>query len=273
MLNALTVDVEEHFHFCGLKTPLPFDELQRSSSLVVPQTERVLELLARTHVKATFFILGTVAERYPELIQHIAQEGHELASHGYRHELVYQMTPEAFERDVSLGLRALGAAVQVPILGYRAPSFSITKESLWAFGVLRRLGFRYDCSVFPIHHSRYGLPEASRAPHAREGLTEFPMSTLRVGAFNIPVAGGAYFRLLPFAVVRQAFRRLNREGIPGQFYVHPWELDETIPRLPVPWHRALTHYANLRQTRRRLEWLLEAFAFGPVRSVLGVHDS
>ena len=271
MLNALTVDVEEHYHFCGLKHALPMHELERSASLVVPQTGRLLELLRRRNTHATFFILGAVATRYPELIRRIVQEGHEIATHGDRHELIYRQTPQEFEADVRGAKQRLEALIQQPILGYRAPSFSITRQSLWALEVLARVGFRYDCSVFPIRHPRYGIPDAPWAPQVWHGLTEFPLSVMRVGGVNLPVAGGAYFRLLPFSLIRQAYRRLNRAGIPVQFYLHPWELDATIPRLPVAWHRALTHYANLHLTARRLEWLLDEFAFGPVREVLGLH--
>ncbi|MBI4323488.1 MAG: DUF3473 domain-containing protein [Candidatus Omnitrophica bacterium] len=271
MLNALTVDVEEHYNFCGLKQALPMRELERSASLVVPQTERLLDLLRRRRISATFFILGAVALRHPDLVRRIAQEGHEIATHGDQHELVYRQTPQEFEADVQRAQQRLQSLIHRPILGYRAPSFSITAQSLWALEILARLGFRYDCSVFPIRHPRYGIPDAPRVPQTWHGLTEFPLSVVRIGGVNLPVAGGAYFRLLPFSLIRQAYRRLNRAGIPIQLYLHPWELDATIPRLPVAWHRAFTHYANLHLTARRLDALLDEFAFGPVREVLGIH--
>ena len=270
ILNALTIDLEEHHHFCGLKRPVADDPSHRTS-LVVPQAERVLALLARNGVRATFFVLGSVAEQYPDLIRRIAREGHEIGSHGYQHEMVYRQTPAEFEEDVRRALRPLEGLTTQPVLGYRAASFSITRESTWAFSILKRLGFRYDCSVFPIRHPRYGLPGAPRLPHQRDGLTVFPLSVLRVGSVNVPIAGGAYVRLLPFAFVRWAYRRLNRQGLPVQFYVHPWELDPAIPRLPVPWHRGVTHYANLDRMAGRLEQLLDEFAFAPVREVLGLH--
>ena len=273
MINALTIDVEEHYHVCGLTSPLPVEELAHATSRVVPQTHRMLDLLSRRHVKATFFILGSVAERYPELVRHIAQEGHELATHGYRHELVYRQTRLEFADDLRRALEQLTGVSARPILGYRAPSFSITRRSLWAFEVLAELGFRYDCSIFPIHHPRYGIPDAPRVPHVRNGLTEFPLSTLRCGPLNVPVAGGAYFRLLPLSFLLRAYRRLNRQGIPVQLYVHPWELDQAIPRLAIPWHRAVTHYTNLRQTSARLSAVLDQFDFGPVHQVLGLDAS
>jgi len=202
----------------------------------------------------------------------IAQQGHEIASHGYGHALIYQQTPEEFEADLRRALEQLTACTQEPIIGYRAPSFSMTRRSAWAIEVLARLGFRYDCSVFPIVNPRYGIPDAPRVPYRWNGLVEFPLSSLRVGFVNVPVAGGAYARLLPWSFLRQAYRRLNRDGVPVQFYVHPWELDPTIPRLPVPWHRGLTHYTNLHLMAPRMERLLDEFAFGPVREVLHLHE-
>lgn len=270
MLNALTIDVEEHFHVCGLPHPLSTERLQQSTSLVVPQTQRLLALLARARVKATFFVLGTVAERHPTLVRRIAEEGHEIGSHGYRHELIYRQTRQAFEQDVAQSLRLLAACVPRPILGYRAPSFSVTNASAWAVDTLVRLGFRYDCSVFPILNPRYGIPGAPRVPYQWKGLIEFPLSTFRLGPMNIPVAGGAYFRILPWTLLRQAYRALNRQGIPVQVYLHPWELDPTIPRLPIPWHRALTHYWNVEHAEQRLVALLKEFAFAPVQQVLGI---
>lgn len=270
MLNALTIDVEEYYHLCGLKRALPVAELERVSR-VVPQTERLLEILRSRRARATFFILGSVAAQHPELVRRIAREGHEIATHGDQHELIYRQTPQQFEADVQRAKQRLQELTAQPILGYRAPSFSITRQSLWALEVLAKLGFRYDCSIFPIHHPRYGIPDAPRTPQAWSGLTEFPLSVLRVGPVNLPVAGGAYFRLWPFALIRQAYRRLNQAGIPVQLYLHPWELDPAIPRLPVAWHRAVTHYMNLHKTAPRLEAVLDEFAFGPVQDVLGIH--
>lgn len=268
MLNALTFDIEEHYHFCGLKHALPADDLE---SRVVPQTERLLERLQRRGVRATCFVLGSVASRYPELIKRIARGGHEIGCHGDSHELVYRQTPKEFEREVAQAKRRLEDLTGRPVAGFRAPSFSITRQSLWALDILAKLGFRYDCSMFPIRHPRYGIPDAPRAPHRSHGLIEFPLSVMRIGPVNVPVSGGAYLRLLPFWVTRLACRRLNRSGMPVQLYVHPWELDADIPRLPVAWHRAVTHYANLQATEVRLEALLDEFRFGPVCEVLGIH--
>jgi len=276
MLNALTIDVEEHFQVHNLEHAVGRDAWQAHQSRVEPNTRRILELLRQHGVKATFFILGWVAERHPQLVRDIAAEGHEIASHGYWHELIYRQTEEEFDADILRSLTALGCALgssvrpSYPLVGYRAPAFSITNESLWALDVLRRHGMRYDSSIFPlVAHDRYGISGARRFVHAlANGLIEAPVSTVRLFGKNWPVAGGGYFRLFPFLVTRWAIRRINREGHPAVVYLHPWEVDPGQPRVGsiAPLAR-FRHYVNLRLTLPRLERLLGEFEFGPMQAV------
>jgi polysaccharide deacetylase family protein (PEP-CTERM system associated) len=287
MRNALTIDVEEHFQVHNLEAAVERSSWDRQESRVEANVWRVLELLDRHRVKATFFVLGWVAERRPRLVGEIASRGHEVASHGYEHRLVYTQTREEFAEDLRRSLGVLGQALAaVPgldggtICGYRAPSFSITRAVPWAQDVILEAGLRYDSSIMPATgHPRYGIGDAPRFAHVlSNGLVEFPMATVRSGGRNWPVAGGGYFRLLPLAFTRWALRRLNRQGHPAVVYLHPWEFDPEQPRFrgPSAWLR-FRHYVNLDRTAPRLERLLQEFSFAPLREVFGdllrrVHD-
>jgi polysaccharide deacetylase family protein (PEP-CTERM system associated) len=242
-------------------------------SRVVGNTRRLLDLFDEHHVAATFFVLGWVASRYPAIVREIAARGHEIASHGFAHRLVYELTPGEFRADIRRARQVLEDASGQPVTGYRAPSYSITRRSLWALDVLVEEGYTFDSSVFPIHHDRYGIPGTPRHPHvltlAAGSLIEVPPSTVRVGAMTLPVAGGGYFRLLPYGWTRWGIDRLNnREQRPAIFFLHPWELDADQPRLPVKGLSRVRHYRNLDQTESRLRRLLSAFRFGPVRGLL-----
>jgi len=224
-------------------------------------------------VQGTFFILGWVADKFPDLVRRIAWAGHEIASHGYEHRLVYDMTPAQFRDDIRRARAALESITGRPVAGYRAPSFSITNESLWALDVLVDEGYVYDASVFPIRHDRYGIADAPRHPHRvpRNGaqLWEVPASTVRWCGMNLPIGGGGYFRLLPYEWTRRGIARLNRhERRPAVFYLHPWEIDPGQPRLSASALSKVRHYRNLHKTEARLERLLRDFAFGPILSVL-----
>jgi polysaccharide deacetylase family protein (PEP-CTERM system associated) len=276
--NALTIDVEDYFHvsaFEGYVRRSTWDSLE---SRVVPNTDRLLELLARANVQATFFVLGWVAERYPALITRIAEAGHEIGSHGFGHRLIYNQSPTEFREDLLRSRAVISDAARVAIDGYRAPSFSITPRSLWALDIIRDVGFTYDASIFPIRHDRYGLPSAPRHFHAlnqKAGtLWECPASTVRIAGTNLPVAGGGYFRLLPYAWTRWGISRLNRnEQRAAIFYLHPWEIDPDQPRIPTSLLSRVRHYTNLRKTEERLLRLLREFRFAPLREVLQHHSS
>ena len=266
MLNALTIDVEEHFQVHAFERLIGRDAWERYPSRVVPNTRRILRLLAARQVRATFFVLGWVAERHPELVREIAAAGHEIGTHGYWHELIYRQTPAEFAEDLRRSIAAIErAAPGLRLLGYRAPAFSITRKSLWALDVLRECGLRYDSSIFPLAaHDRYGIADADRfASQLRPGLWELPASTVRVAGRNLPVAGGGYFRLCPLWLTRQAIRRINAEGQPAVIYLHPWEFDPEQPRVPgAPALARFRHYVNIDRTERRLGALLGEFAFG-----------
>lgn len=273
VVNAMTVDVEDYFHvsvFDGLVPRHAWDGLE---SRVCANTERLLRIFDDTDVRATFFVLGWVAARFPTLVRAIAGEGHEVASHGYAHRLVYDLTPETFRADIRRSKDILESALCGPVLGYRAPSYSLTPRSLWAIDILIEEGFRYDASIFPIHHDRYGIPISPRHPYVfhRSGtLVEAPASTVRWGPLNLPVGGGGYFRILPYAWTRWGIRRLNEvEKMPAIFYLHPWEIDPAQPRLPAPALGRFRHYFNLTETEARLRALLNDFEFSTMVDVLG----
>jgi len=273
VLNAMTVDVEEHFQVSGFEGCVPRDDWNRLDSRVSASTERLLELFADAHVRATFFVLGWVAERYPGLVRQIARAGHEVASHGHEHRLVYRMTPAEFRSDLRRARSVLERTAQMPVLGYRAPSYSIVKDSLWALDVLIEEGYLFDASIYPIRHDRYGIPGWDRHIHQirRTGgtLWELPGATFRRLGTNFPVGGGGYFRLLPYGWTQAGLRDVNgREKQPTVFYVHPWEIDPEQPRLRQWSLASFRHYRNLSVTEGRLRRLLRDFAFGTVGEVL-----
>jgi polysaccharide deacetylase family protein (PEP-CTERM system associated) len=273
ILNAMTVDVEDYFQVSAFDGFAPRHRWDQFESRVCANTDRLLAIFDEAHVTGTFFVLGWVAERFPELVRRISSAGHEIASHGYAHRLVYDLTRSAFRDDVRRSKDLLESSCGRQVLGYRAPSYSVTPRSLWALDVLIEEGFAYDASIFPIHHDRYGIPLSPRAPYVldREGgtLVEAPGSAVRIGAINLPVGGGGYFRLLPYGWTRWGIERINRsEGRPAIFYLHPWELDADQPRLPAGRFSRLRHYRNLDQTEPRLRQLLLDFRFGTMREIL-----
>lgn len=268
--NAFTVDLEDWYQ--GLE--IDAAEWGRFEDRLRVGAQRLLDLLDQAGVSATFFVLGYAAEKAPELVREIHARGHEIATHGYSHQFVYRLGEEGFRRDLQRSLEVLDRALGVPILGHRAPFFSITRQAEWAFDVLRECGIAYDSSVFPVHNYRYGIADAPRWVHqVREGLVEFPLSTCRLGKLNLPVGGGAYFRLFPYTFTRQGLRRINGAGQAAVFYLHPWELDPGQPRLRLPRRIGLTHYWNLEGTARRLQLLLREFRFTTMHRVLGTHVS
>ena len=274
-LNALSVDLEEYFQVSNFERVIDRDTWPTLPSRVVASTQALLKTFEETQNKATFFVLGWVAEREPALVREIAERGHEIACHGYGHQLVYEIGPERFREDLRRACGAIEDAVGIRPRGYRAPSYSITDRSLWALDILAEEGFEYDSSIFPIRHHRYGIPDFSRVPvriqlEGGRSIREFPMTTLKAGPLKLPLAGGAYLRFFPPFVFRWGFRRLISAGDPIVLYVHPWEIDPDQPRQGVRRLTALRHYRNLAKTEERLESLLGDFQFAPVREVLGV---
>ena len=264
IVNAMSVDVEDYFQvqaLAGAYDRAGWDGLPRR---VAGNTGRVLDLFARHGVHATFFTLGWVAERHPELVRRIVAEGHELASHGHDHRRVDELSPEAFRQDIRRAKQVLEQAGGVAVRGYRAPTFSIGRSSLWAFDVLAEEGYAYSSSVYPVRRDFYGFPEAPRfAFRPRPGIEEYPMTTVQLGGRNLPGGGGGFFRLLPYAVSRRLVARVNAaDDRPAIFYFHPWEVDPGQPRAPgVPLKSRVRHYLNLGRTEARLGRLLADFAW------------
>lgn len=271
--NAMTVDVEDYFHVSAFESVVSPKDWDVYESRVCRNTDRLLEIFDHAQVRATFFVLGWVAERFPDLVKRIASADHEIASHGYAHRLIYDQTPDEFRSDLRRSRGALTAVHRGPINGYRAPSFSVTPRSLWALDIILEEGFTYDASVFPIRHDRYGLPSAPRHFHSIENTTgtlwECPGSTVQVAGTNLPVAGGGYFRLLPYKWTRWGISHLNEsEQRPAIFYLHPWEIDPDQPRLPASRLSRFRHYTNLHKAESRLRRLLSEFTFAPLGEVL-----
>jgi len=269
--NALTVDVEEHFQVAAFEGQIARDAWEGHESRVAANTNRVLDVFAGRGVHGTFFVLGWVAERHPELIRRIVAEGHELASHGYDHTRVIYMDAARFREDVTRTKGILESTGGVPVRGYRAPSYSINGRNLWALDVLQETGHAYSSSIYPIRHDLYGMPEAPRfAFRVRPGaILEIPVTTVEVSGRNFPAGGGGYFRLMPYGLYRWGLRRVNeRDTQPGMFYFHPWEVDPDQPRIPgAPLRSRLRHYTNLRTMEARLKRLLGDFRWGRMDEV------
>jgi polysaccharide deacetylase family protein (PEP-CTERM system associated) len=273
MKNVLSFDLEDYYHVNA------FESVNRGNwdgyeSRVVQSTQRVLSLLDEAGCKATFFTLGWVAENYPELIREIAGRGHEVACHSDKHRRIFEMTVAEFRDDTRVAKDRLEQIIGSKIIGYRAPSFSITKDSLWAFEILIEMGFRYDSSIFPVDHPNYGMPRGPRTPFrvptARGTIVEFPMPTLELGGARSPFGGGAYLRLLPYWYTRWGIRFLNeREGQPACVYVHPWEIDTGQPRMKGSVTARMRHYLGLRGLETKLRGLLRDFNFQTMGALIG----
>jgi polysaccharide deacetylase family protein (PEP-CTERM system associated) len=263
--NALTIDVEDYFQVSALAPHFPRSEWERVPCRVERNVDLILELLAEHEASATFFTLGWIAERYPDLVKRIAQAGHEIASHGYAHERASNQTQDAFFADIMLAKCVLEDIAGAAVTGYRAPSFSIGTGNLWAHDCIARAGYRYSSSVYPVRHDHYGMPDAPRFPYRiANGLIEIPVSTVRWLGRNWPAGGGGYFRLLPYAVSRWQIAKVNRDdGRPAIFYFHPWEVDPGQPRIREASAKTrFRHYINLDRTEGRLRHLLSDFAWG-----------
>jgi polysaccharide deacetylase family protein (PEP-CTERM system associated) len=266
--NALTVDVEDYYHVAALSSKIHRDSWYTQESRVVSNTQKLMEMFARHDVRSTFFVLGCVAEQHPRLVKEIFTNGHEIASHGYSHRLVYEQTPQEFYAETKLSKQLLEDQIGASVVGYRAASYSIVKRSLWALDILAELGFQYDSSIFPVHHDRYGIPDARREPHLfttpnHSRIVEWPLSTARLLGQSIPVAGGGYFRIFPYWLTRWGLGSINRqEHRPFVFYLHPWEIDPGQPRFSTNWLSQFRHYKNLDKCEGRLKRLLGEFEFG-----------
>jgi polysaccharide deacetylase family protein (PEP-CTERM system associated) len=274
IVNAFTIDVEDYFQVSALAPSVSRESWPTRELRVERNMDLILGLLAERNVRGTFFVLGWVAERVPELVRKIAAAGHEVACHGYSHLLIYNQTQQEFREETTRSKRFLEDLLGVAVTGYRAASFSITQRSLWALDVLIDSGFEYDSSVFPIVHDRYGIPGAKREPHvltapSKRTIVEFPMSAAYFAGVQVPVSGGGYFRLLPYPVTRWGLKQINEQRqLPFTFYLHPWEFDPGQPKVEVGFVSRFRHYTNLDQTEPRVKQLLQDFRFSTMRDVL-----
>jgi polysaccharide deacetylase family protein (PEP-CTERM system associated) len=272
--HHFTVDVEEYFQVSAFESSIDRRCWNDFESRVGSSVSRLLELMARHGVRGTFFILGWIAERHRELVSRIAAEGHEIASHGWAHRRVNQLTPAEFRESVRRSKQLLEDLTGAPVLGFRAPTFSIIRGCEWALDILIEEGYGYDSSLFPVWRPGYGYANGLRDPHwiqrATGRLAEIPPTTLSFWGVNLPAAGGGYFRLLPYGLGRAAFRDCERRGVPATFYIHPWELDPDQPRLDVPFLARVRHYSGLRKTGGRLQRLLSEFSFQPIVDTVAI---
>jgi polysaccharide deacetylase family protein (PEP-CTERM system associated) len=272
--NGLTVDVEEYFQVSNFDKIISRDEWARLPSRVEDSMARILDEMERDRVSGTFFILGWVAARHPNLVRRIRDAGHEVASHGTGHRTVYDLTADQFRRDVTDAKRTLEDIIGEPVVGYRAPSYSITRRSWWALEILAEAGYSYDSSIFPIRHYRYGIPGYQRFPHRIDlgnglGIWEFPLTTVSFFGFNFPIAGGAYLRFLPGWLVKCGISWVNRkERQPAVIYFHPWEIDDGQPRQKVGWPIRVNHYHNLSRMLGKLQKIWRAGSYRPLREIL-----
>lgn len=267
IINAMTVDVEDYFQVSAFETTIDRAQWDAIPCRIESNMDRILKLFSESGIKATFFTLGWIAERYPELVKRIVSEGHELASHGYSHTRVTQQTPEEFRDDIQRAKKLLEDTSGVEVKGYRAPSYSIGAENLWALDELHEAGHHYSSSIYPVKHDLYGMPEASRFsfyPRGEQGILEIPITTIRFGNKNLPCGGGGFFRLYPYVVSRWALKQVNqKENQPGMFYFHPWEIDADQPRQTgINLKTRFRHYLNLGRMEKRLNALLQDFNWG-----------
>ena len=272
--HVFTVDVEEHFQVSAFEHVVSRTQWGSLPSRVERNTEILLNLLARRGIAGTFFTLGWIAERHPALVRRISEAGHELASHGWWHRRITKLTRKEFRRDIRSSKEILEDVSGQPVLGFRAPSFSIVPGLEWAFDILLEEGYRYDSSLFPIQRPGYGYSSAPPIAHVIErpagSLVELPLATVTYAGLRVPAAGGAYFRHFPYSLIRRAFREHTRSGIPALFYIHPWELDPEQPRIRASWLTRARHYGGLKRTLPRLEQLLSEFRFTSAARSLGL---
>jgi polysaccharide deacetylase family protein (PEP-CTERM system associated) len=272
--NALTVDIEDYFHASAFRKIAPPESWNQYSSRIEMSTRKVLELVAELDLRGTFFVLGWVAERLPSLVREILAAGHDLGCHSYAHRLIYELTPAQFREDTRRARAAIEDAAGVAVSAYRAPTFSITRRSLWALEVLLELGFTTDSSIFPTKNHLYGIPSAPRSPSRIRiqgaDLLEFPLPVLDIGGYGVPFTGGAYLRILPLSFQVSVLNRMMSLSEPVVMYFHPWELDPAQPRLASAFGPKFYHYAGLKHTEARLRQLLSMFGFGTLPELAAV---
>lgn len=269
MKNIFTVDLEDWF--CAYNLRIKVEDWDKQERRIVKNTRRILKLLSNFNTKATFFVLGWVAEKEPKLIREIESEGHEIATHGYSHSLITNISPEEFEIDLQKAIDVTSSISKMTIIGFRAPSFTITNKTRWALNVLKKHGIKYDSSVFPVgFHPDYGIADSDINIHKLNGITEVPLSVLKILGITIPCSGGAYFRIYPYIFTKKLIEKCNSQGRPVIFYMHPWEIDPEQPRQALSISKSIRHYYNLNQTENRLKKLLSDFQFHNMKDELNL---
>lgn len=270
MKNAISIDLEDWFCANNLSNTIKKEEWDKQELRVVNNTDRLLNLLNKYNINATFFVLGWIAEHVPYLITKIEENGHEIATHGYSHSLITEITPEFFDSDIEKALAVTQKLVNQKIKGFRAPSFTITKKTMWAIEILSKHGIEYDSSVFPVgFHPDYGISDAPLSVYnISENLVEVPLSVIEFFGKRIPCSGGGYFRLFPYCFTKLLIKKCNKAGRPVIFYLHPWEIDPGQPRVKLPFFKKIRHYNNLNKTFNRLEKLFKDFEFVPIKEIL-----
>lgn len=276
MRNAMTIDVEDYFHVSAFAPYIPREAWENLPSRVERNIDRILMLLDEKQIKATFFTLGWVAERYPAMVRRIADSGHELASHGCGHHRVHELGMARFREDLMQSKKLLEDVGSKPVWGYRAPSFSINSQNLWAFDLLEETGYRYSSSIYPVHHDHYGMPDAPRFafyPNPARKILELPVTTVNLFGRNFPAGGGGYFRLWPYSVSRWFIHKVNNDDHrPAIFYFHPWEIDPEQPRQQgISIKTRFRHYLNLACMEKRLKWLINDFDWGRMDQIFLDH--
>ena len=279
-LHAMTIDVEDYFHVAALSDVVKPSQWDSQPSRVYANTQKLLRIFEKRNIKATFFVLGWVAEKHPELVKEIAAAGHEVASHGYSHQLIYSQSQAVFRDETHRSKVILEDLVQLPVEGYRAASYSITKKSLWALDILAELGFKWDSSIFPVYHDNYGIPDTPTEPYRIQTrnhgeLIEFPITTAKQFGLAIPAAGGGYFRQFPYPIFKYLFGVASENNtVPKLFYLHPWEVDPDQPRFPnASWFSQFSHYTNLEQCEARLARHISDFDFSTMSESLQSHEN
>lgn len=272
MKNALTIDVEDWFCAHNISLIIGRNNWDKCEPRIERNMEFILDTLDKYKIKATFFVLGWIAERFPNIVKELDIRGHEIGTHSYSHTLITNQTPEEFREDIVKSIDVIRHITRSPILGFRAPSFTITKKTLWALDILAENNIKYDSSVFPIgFHPDYGVADAPLTPYKiTEKIIEFPLTCVEILGKRVPISGGAYFRLLPYSIIQKGLKKINNQNNPFVFYIHPWEFDPDQPKVNLPFLRKMRHYYNLNKTKKRFIKLINEFEFAPMKEVLKI---
>ncbi|MBN2009295.1 DUF3473 domain-containing protein [candidate division KSB1 bacterium] len=276
-INALTINADDWYQVDNLRKYIKFEDWHNCESRFEINIQKILQLLNQTNTKATFFIMGWEAAKSPEIIQQILNDGHEIATQGYQNRFLHELSRDQFEDDLKKAIDIIENITNEKVIGYRAPHFSVSENTTWIWAILSKLGIKYDSSIFPVKHIRYGYPDAPRFPFhiAMNGsgeLIEYPLSTYKLFKANIPIAGGGYLRLFPYRFIHNSLKKINKSGKPVNIYFHPWEMDRYQPHVKLDILSSFRHYTNIKDTENKVRNLLNEFKFAPIKKILGLED-